>query len=135
MFNPKNSKKKNATTTQRTPNVEPVQRKKRSDAKVDVKIPFDDEERRKIKVLARKHHTTPTQYISNLLAVGLMRGKLYPSVSYSPKDKKPVHAKLTAIEHEKLFDCSVEWDCSIRESAYRIVKQMLKNDVGGMTFD
>lgn len=127
MFNRKNTRK--ADTPLKTNN-EPVQRKKRSDAKNDVKIPFDASERQRIKILARKYNTTPTQYVTSLLKLGLKRGKAYPHVPYSATNKKPIHAKLSALEYEKLFECTVEWDCSHREAAYRIVSQLLKHEMG-----
>ena len=132
MFNRKNSNKNTKKQSNLESNNQSVQRKKRSDAKNDVKIPFNEEERRKIKVLARKHNTSPTQYVSSLLKIGLMRGKAYPPVAYSATGKKSIHAKLSESDYEQLFACTVEWDCSYREAAYRIINQMLKHEIGGI---
>lgn len=106
-------------------------RKKRSDAKIDIKIPFSDEERKIIKQQAKMKNSSPTQYVSSLLVVGLTRGKAFPIVSYSATHKKSIHAKLKPSDHQKLFDCSVEWDCSLREAAYRITSLMINMNIGG----
>lgn len=127
MFNRKNTRKAESTLKA---DIEPVQRKKRSDAKNDVKIPFDTLERQRIKGLAKKYKTTPTQYVTSLLKLGLTRGKTFPHVSYSATNKKSIHAKLDDVDYGNLFECTVEWDCSNREAAYRIVSQMLKHEMG-----
>ena len=135
MFNRTNSKARAINEKVQKVNNHAQDRKKRSDAKIDVKIPFSDEERKIIKQQARINSVSPTQYISNILTVGLTRGKAFPTVSYSAIQKKSIHAKLKPSDHQKLFDCSVEWDCSLREAAYRITSLMISMNVGGKIYE
>lgn len=132
MFNRSNTKSRVNTEKAPKTNNNIKDRKKRSDAKIDVKIPFSDAERKMIKQQAKMKNSSPTQYVSNLLVVGLTRGKAFPIVSYSATHKKSIHAKLKPSDHQKLFDCSVEWDCSLREAAYRITSLMINMNIGGI---
>lgn len=99
-------------------------RKVRCDKKKDVKIPFTPDERQLIKELAKKRGLDPTPYCSYLLIKALRSNYEFPEVYYDPKGK-PYPAKLDEYFHEELFKLKVKWDCSLKESAYRIVSYML----------
>ncbi|MDP4087548.1 MAG: hypothetical protein Q8934_23580 [Bacillota bacterium] len=117
------------------PNNEPVQRKKRSDAKHDVKIALSTEQRQITKMLAKRHHLSPTTYCSQLLGLFLIKNTDFQPVEYSPTDKRSVHANLSAAEYKLLFDYSVKWDCSIRQAAHRILTIAIKVESGGINIE
>lgn len=130
MFNRTNTKQTKNKPPLKTNN-EPLQRKKRSDAKSDVKIPLTLEQRQTIKKLAKRHRMSTTTYCSELLGLFLRRGTDYRLVEYSVKDKKSVHAKLNASDYDILFEYSTKWDCSLRQAAHRILTTAIKIESGG----
>ncbi|MGM0877787.1 MAG: hypothetical protein ACQEWV_24370 [Bacillota bacterium] len=99
-------------------------RKERCDKRKDVKIPFNQSERKLIKELAKKRGLDPTPYCTFLLIKALKTNYHFPECSYDPKGQ-PYPAKLDQHFHDLLFNYKVEWDCSLKESAYRIVSFML----------
>lgn len=99
-------------------------RKERCDKRRMVKIPFTEYERELIKRLAKKRGLDPTPFCTYLLVKALKGNYQFPESQYDPKGK-PYPAKLDNYFHEKLFDYRVQWDCSLKESAYRIVSFML----------
>lgn len=131
MFNRTQVKSSRATNLSK-PNKEPVQRKKRSDAKSDVKIPLTLEQRQIVKQLAKRHRMKPTSYCSELLGLFLRRKTEYRLVDYSAANKKTVHAKLSESDYDILFDYSIKWDCSLRQAAHRILMTAIKIESGGL---
>lgn len=103
-------------------------RKERSDKKKDVKIPFNPQERRLLKILAKKMGLDPTPYCSILVKKGLQEFKDFPIRPYDPKGQ-PYPAKLEKVYHDQLFEMKVRWDCSLKEAAYRILAFMLEEEV------
>ncbi|WP_374723594.1 hypothetical protein [Calidifontibacillus erzurumensis] len=103
-------------------------RRKRSDAKHDIKIPLDVNERQFIRRLAIVHQTSMTAYCSELIEKALASNKEYPNVLYSANNKKAVHAKLSGAAFKKVQEYSVQWDCSIRCAAYRILMAALEEE-------
>lgn len=99
-------------------------RKERCDRKKDVKIPFTEEERILVKKLARKRNLEPTPYCSFLVKQALTKKYVFPICEYNPKGK-PYPAKLESYYHDLLFDYTLQWDCSFKEAAYRIIRFML----------
>ncbi|MBU8732547.1 hypothetical protein KM915_21085 [Cytobacillus oceanisediminis] len=99
-------------------------RKIRCDKKKDVKIPFSDSERILVKKLSKLRNMEPTPYCTYLLKKGLKGEYTFPTCSYEPKGK-PYPAKLESHYHDLLFNYKVDWDCSLKESAYRIIRFML----------
>lgn len=134
MFSKNNLKKKKNNERSQTNN-ELVLRKKRSDAKHDVKIALSTEQRQMIKILANRYHLSPTTYCSQLLGLFLTRSTDFLPVKYSATNKRSVHANLSTIEYKLLFNCSVKWDCSIRQAAHRILTTALKVESGGIHFE
>lgn len=107
-------------------------RKTRIDKKKDVKIPLSDEERKLIKRLANRRGLQPTPFCSLLVKKALTEYKNAQifEYSYDPKGK-PYPAKLEVYYHDLLFDKTVEWDCSLKEAAYRLLKFMLIKERDG----
>jgi hypothetical protein len=131
MFN-KSPVKKSPPKIQQNPNKEPVPRKKRSDAKNDVKIPMTLQQRQIIKQLAKRHRISMTTYCSDLLALFLRRKTEYRLVEYSSADKKSVHAKLSSSDYDILYEYSIKWDCSLRQAAHRIMMTAIPIESGGI---
>ncbi|MFC0274794.1 hypothetical protein ACFFIX_26135 [Metabacillus herbersteinensis] len=99
-------------------------RDERCDKRKDVKIPFNENERKLIKELAKKRGLEPTPYCTFLINKALKGSYHFPESPYDPKGK-PYPAKLEKYFHDLLFDYKVQWDCSLKESAYRIISFML----------
>jgi hypothetical protein len=89
-----------------------------------VKIPFNQNERKLIKELAKKRGLDPTPYCTHLLIQALESNAWFPECYYDPKGQ-PYPAKLDQHFHDLLFTYRVQWDCSLKESAYRMVSYML----------
>lgn len=100
-------------------------REERCDKKKDIKIPFSENERKLIKRLAKMDRMTPTSFCTSLIKKVLTTNNNYPIVHYDPKGK-PYPVKLEKYYHDKIFDYTVEWDCSLKEAAYRIISLVLK---------
>ncbi|MGG3574601.1 hypothetical protein ABES25_05625 [Bacillus gobiensis] len=49
----------------------------------------------------------------------------FPETVYDPKGK-PYPAKLETYYYDLLFDYKINWVCSLKESAYRIISFMLR---------
>lgn len=130
MFNRSVSQKKPSQKPSK-PNVAATPRKKRSDAKNDVKIPLSLEQRQILKVLAKRQRQSVTTFSSELLGTFLRRRTDFQLVQYSPTNKKSVHAKLNASDYDILFEYSVKWDCSLRQAAHRILTTALRIETGG----
>ncbi|MEQ2529205.1 hypothetical protein WMO40_21250 [Bacillaceae bacterium CLA-AA-H227] len=130
MFN-RTPSQKTTSNKQSKPNAEPVQRKKRSDAKNDVKIPLSLEQRQILKQLAKRHRMSATTYCSELLGLFLRRRTDFRLVEYSPTNKKSVHAKLNTSDYDILFEYSIKWDCSLRQAAHRIITTAINIEAGG----
>lgn len=108
-------------------------RRERCDKKRDVKIPFNEKERRLIKYLSRKRGMLPSPYCTYLMKKALNSNHNYFETPYDPKGK-PYPAKLEKYYHEKLFEYTVEWDCSLKESAYRIITFMLIKEMRELNY-
>ncbi|MDM5196519.1 hypothetical protein QUF79_00190 [Fictibacillus enclensis] len=104
-------------------------RKVRCDKKKDVKIPFTAYERQLIKKLAKLKGQDPTPYCTELIKKGLTNNYSFVDFPYDPKGK-PYPVKLESYFHDLLFDYKVQWDCSLKEAAYRIVSYMLTMEEG-----
>jgi hypothetical protein len=103
-------------------------RKERIDKKKDVKIPFNQQERKLLKIMAKRRGLDPTPYCSLLVKKGLQEFQDFPKRPYNPKGQ-PYPAKLEKVYHDQLFEMKVSWDCSLKEAAYRILAFMLEEEV------
>lgn len=102
-------------------------RKVRSDKKHDIKIPLTLEQRKLIKALARQSGEYPTNYLSKVMKAELPRASYIPepSVPYPSASKLSYPIKLEQMYFKQLQDVSIEWDCSLRRAAYRIISSLL----------
>ncbi|MED4456156.1 hypothetical protein [Metabacillus fastidiosus] len=129
IFNNKaaNSSLTNTSNVRKKPITKEEGRKERCDKLKHVKIPFNEKERMLIKQLAKKRGLDPTPYIGFLLMKALKRNYDFPECVYKPQGQ-PYPAKISIYYHDLLFDYKVKWDCSLKESAYRIVSFMLEKE-------
>lgn len=77
-----------------------------------------------IKKLAKEKGVDPTPYCTYLLKKALKGNYEFPECNYDPKGK-PYPAKLDIYNYDLLFNYKVKWDCSMKESAYRIISFMI----------
>ncbi|MFC3882012.1 hypothetical protein ACFOU2_00105 [Bacillus songklensis] len=117
---------------QQKPNKTTKTRKKRSDAKVDVKIPLTTTERQQIRLLAKIKDQSTTECATNFILLYMNRNWDFKEVEYSSVDKKFVHAKFKQKDYDTLFGYAVKWDCSVREAAYRMLATALRSETGGI---
>lgn len=117
---------------QQKPNKTIRTRKKRSDAKIDVKIPLTTTERQQIRLLAKTKNQSTTECATDLILLYISRKWHFKEVEYSSADKKFVHAKFKQTDYDDLFGYAVKWDCSVREAAYRILAAALWSETGGI---
>ncbi|MCK1995478.1 hypothetical protein MPH61_23430 [Peribacillus muralis] len=114
----------NSNNVRKKPITKSEGRKERCDKKKDVKIPFNTYERKLIKKLARLNGLDPTPYCTDLVIKALKSNYSFPDLPYDPKGQ-PYPVKLELFFHDKLFHYKIEWDCSLKEAAYRIISYML----------
>lgn len=124
-LNPLFKKKTESSLQRKQPITKAEGRKERIDKKKDIKIPFSEEERKLIKKLARASNLTPTTYCTALMKTALQTVHHYPEITYDAKGA-PYPVKLEKHFHDKVFDFTVEWDCSLKQAAYRIISYMLR---------
>ncbi|MED4456142.1 hypothetical protein [Metabacillus fastidiosus] len=110
-------------------------RKVRSDAKKRVKIPLSYEQKEKLKFNGKFNspgvEMPYTNFSTKLVAEGIgepfiqnaKREHGYPEEYESTE--LYVSIKLDKEEHDKLWELSVKWDCSIRQVGYTILVYML----------
>jgi hypothetical protein len=107
-------------------------RKTRCDKKTDVKIPLTLEQRKEIRRRSIKAETVPTYYCSLLVKKGIERSISFPSpdTEYPSASALSFHIKLEKPFIEKLDQWCVEWDCSRKRAAYRILIGMIESGWG-----
>ena len=108
------------------------ERKPRSDKKTDIKIPLTKEQRIIVRRMARQYNMDPTPFTEYLVKKGLARGIPFgkPREAYPSGSQLSFHARLEANFLEKLDNWRIEWDCSRREAAYRILMGMINAEGG-----
>lgn len=108
-------------------------REMRSDKLDDVKFPVTPEMYealssafRKYKKLYRQNLLFQTGYNTLLIQTALMN---YPTDFFLPVQyedtKNYKHVKLNQFYSEQLFKLKVEWQCSMREAAYRVIRNVI----------
>lgn len=106
-------------------------RKKRSDAKFDIRVYFTLEEKQRLKLLAIQRNMALTPFCSDLLKQELIRNNDYEPVEHQTSGK-PVEIKLEKEFNNLIMDYCIEWDCSKRKAAHRILKNVLYRGVRGL---
>lgn len=107
-----------------------VNRKIRSDKKFDVKVPMEVEDRVYLRKLARSSMMYPTHYSSELVRKGLYLDMEFGYYSYPSSSPVSFHVKLIKSDFERLKTLSIEWDCSLRRAAHRVLKTMMDIEGG-----
>lgn len=99
------------------------ERKVRCDKKHDIKIPLTLDQRKTIKALARQAGEYPTNYLSQVIKDELPCAEMVPepSIPYPSASKLSYSVKLEQDYFKRIQDLSIEWDCSMRRAAYRII--------------
>ncbi|PEC50905.1 hypothetical protein COJ46_01420 [Bacillus sp. AFS077874] len=125
MFNDR--KEKNIKT-------EPVQaqqvrkvRKVRSDKKKDIRIPLSLEAKQLIKKLSFQYNTYPTVLTTDILTEALYRMNEFDDVEY-PQSSHKVVAKIDQETFIQLQNYCIQWDCSIRKAAHRVIVNSLRKE-------
>ncbi|MFD5853899.1 hypothetical protein ACFWGC_27675 [Cytobacillus pseudoceanisediminis] len=134
-FNPMFSNKK--TTQKVTENASNVrilggdkpkkERKVRSDKKFDIKVPLTEKQRILIRRLAKSNDMYPTHYCEYLVKKGLSRKVPVPKEKSEYPSSSPLsfHVRLEERFLEKLDEFCIQWDCSRKKAAYRILMGMI----------
>lgn len=107
------------------------ERKKRSDAKHDVKIPLTERQLQVFRIMAFHHNMSPTTYAAYLIQKGMEYNMEFKEREYRNL-RTTVHVKLNRKQYEQLFTFAVKWNCSQRQAAHRILLGMmsfLKGDI------
>ncbi|PGT83286.1 hypothetical protein [Bacillus sp. AFS040349] len=106
--------------------VDKPKRATRSDKKVHIKIPLTLEERQLVRKVAREKKMYPTHLCTYLIKRGLQLGTQFPAFDYPSNSDKSYPAKLDQLTTEKIDSLTIDWDCSRRQAAHRILITMLK---------
>lgn len=103
-------------------------RKTRSDKKTDIKVPLQDEHKRRMRWAAYKRNVTVTFLATTLVekAVTYPSLKNLPVVDYE-NTYNYVHVKLSSDIYEVVVDLSIHWDVSIREGTFRLLLFMIES--------
>lgn len=120
--------KKNNTENVRKMNQDKP-RKKRSDSKFDIRVHVTEEEKRVARFLAVRNRSHITPFCSSLVKKALTRSIDYPEITYRSTGK-PIEIKLEGEFNDLLMNYVIEWDCSKRKAAHRILTYMLRVEGG-----
>lgn len=119
----KNIQKKELTDT--TGEVKEKTRKTRSDKKFSVKIPLTLDQRKKIRHLATIQKVYPTNYCTDMIKKGLYRKISFPEIPYPSSSDKSYPVKLEQEYMDMIVAWTIEWDCSRKQAAHRILIGMV----------
>lgn len=115
------------TNVRKKPITKEEGRKVRKDKKHDIKIPLTLEQRKIIKALSHQAGEYPTNFLTQKMKLELPRAEfiLEPVIPYPSNSKLSYPVKLEQTYFKQLQDLSIEWDCSLRRAAYRIISSLL----------
>lgn len=106
-------------------------RKTRSDKKIDIRVPISDDDREFIMWNARSKRQSMTSFATEIVRDYVERNlpfKEYPYKKYFYE----VHIKVDQELYQQIVNYSIEWNSSIRETAYRILVNSLYYIRGGV---
>lgn len=106
-------------------------RKQRSDKKVDIRVPISDSDREFILWNARSKRESMTKFATDIVRDSVMRDFPFKEYPYE-KHFFEVHVKADQELYQHIVNYSVEWNCSIRETTYRILTNALFYIRGGI---
>lgn len=106
-------------------------RKKRMDSKTDVKVAVSLDQKKALRILGFCEKLSITQYASKLVKEGISKEYIqFATRTHYSKDYEFVHVKLEQPYYEELVRLSIDWNCSVRKAAHRVLINMLKEQRG-----
>lgn len=105
--------------------------KVRADKKVDIRVPITDEDREFVLWNSRVNKESMTAFCTNLVRRQIQTKREFNPHPYAQTDFI-VHIKAEKELYEDIVDYSVQWSCSIREAAHRILTDSLFFIKGGV---
>lgn len=109
----------------------PGPRKKRSDAKHDIKFRLSPSDKKFLKLRAMDHNLSLTAFTSFIIKSELIRDNVYDNYEYE-NDGQFVHVMLDKNCFEMLKTLSVDWNLSFRRAAHQIIKDYIFKASGGV---
>ena len=106
-------------------------RKKRSDAKHDIKLKLSSSDKKILKLKAADHNLSLTAFNSMIVKKELLNDWEYDLFDYD-NNGQFVHVMLEKDFFEMIKTLSIEWDISIRKVAHRIIKNYIFRSKGGI---
>ncbi|MEK4132032.1 hypothetical protein NYE67_20670 [Solibacillus sp. FSL W8-0474] len=108
-----------------------TERKKRSDAKRDIKVKLSEMEKKILQRLAMKRGIELTAMASEIVESQLMDLE-QDFINYEyDENGKFVHVLLNEEYFEVIQNLSIEWDISIRKTAFKLIKNHITKVSGG----
>lgn len=110
---------------------DPKPRKKRSDAKQDIKFKLSQEDKKFIKLHAMDHGLSLTAFASQVVKKELLRDRDYEPFEYDDGGQF-VHVMLEQDFFEMVKTLSLDWDLPFRKVVHRIIKDYIWRANGGV---
>lgn len=131
IFGRKTAALKPKIITQSNNQIKP-KRKKRSDAKHDIKFKLSADDKKLLRLKAMDHNLSLTAFASLIVKNDLLRNREYQKFEYD-NNGFFIHVVLEHDYFEMVKTLSVEWDLSYRRVVHRIVKDYLWRSSGGVS--
>lgn len=109
----------------------PKSRKKRSDAKHDIKIRLSPDDKKTLKLHAMDHELSLTAFASLVVKKDLLLDRDYSSYLYDHSGSY-IHIVLEKDFFEMIKTLSLNWDMPYRRVVHRIIKEYLWRSAGGI---
>lgn len=110
--------------------IKQVVRKKRSDAKHDIKVLVTIEDKKQLQHMAKNNGKVLTEFASEI--VGKQLENLDQDfVNYDYEDGDFIHVLLNGEHFKMIQNLSIEWGLSIRKTAYKLLKNHIASISGG----
>ncbi|WP_332698655.1 hypothetical protein [Halalkalibacter lacteus] len=119
---------------QRRPRKTKIDRKQRSDKKVDIRVPISDDDREFVLWSARTKRQSMTQFCTEILRTQIKNNKEFHEHPYI-KSEFIVHVKADEELYRHIVSFSIEWSCSIREATHRLLTDSIFFIRGGIHFE
>lgn len=110
---------------------DPKPRKKRIDAKHDIKFRLSPEDKKFLKFQAMDHDLSLTAFTSFIIKRELVQDNDFDNYDYD-NEGQFVHVMLDKNCFEMIKTLSVEWDLSLRRAAHRMIKDHICRSSGGV---
>ncbi|MBP3953632.1 hypothetical protein [Bacillus suaedae] len=116
---------------QRRPRKPSINRKTRSDKKVDIRVPITDQDREFILWNARSRRMSMTAFCTEIIQIQIQRNQEFHPRPYEHTDFI-VHVKADEELYRHIVNYSIKWSCSIREATHRILTDSIFFIKGGV---